>query len=103
MSTNVDSGTYVGNGAAINISLGWVPDEVKVWNDTDGDESWTWYSGMANAAAQKIAADGTQTKITANGVTPYAGSGTAPMGFTVGTALSENGKTFRWTALRKTP
>lgn len=31
------SGYTVGNAAAINVSLGWYPDKVSVWNLTDGD------------------------------------------------------------------
>lgn len=31
------TGEVVGNGAAINIELGWVPDRVEVYNATDGD------------------------------------------------------------------
>jgi hypothetical protein len=31
------SGVTVGNGAAINVELGWVPDVVQVYNATDGD------------------------------------------------------------------
>lgn len=31
------SGFAVGNGAAINVELGWIPDRVEVYNATDGD------------------------------------------------------------------
>lgn len=31
------SGEVVGNGAAINVELGWIPDRVEVYNATDGD------------------------------------------------------------------
>jgi len=31
------SGETVGNGAAINVELGWIPDRVEVYNATDGD------------------------------------------------------------------
>ena len=31
------SGITVGNGAAINVELGWIPDRVEVYNATDGD------------------------------------------------------------------
>lgn len=30
------SGETVGNGAAINVELGWIPDRVEVYNATDG-------------------------------------------------------------------
>lgn len=32
------SGEAVGNGAAINVELGWIPDRVEVYNATDGDK-----------------------------------------------------------------
>lgn len=32
------SGETVGNGAAINVELGWIPDRVEVVNATDGDK-----------------------------------------------------------------
>jgi len=40
---NFRSGAVVGNGAAINIELGWIPDVVEVYNATDGtptNKSW---------------------------------------------------------------
>jgi hypothetical protein len=37
MTAQFKSGVTVGNGAAINIELGWVPDVVQVYNATDGD------------------------------------------------------------------
>jgi len=40
---NFRSGAVVGNGAAINIELGWIPDLVEVYNATDGtptNKSW---------------------------------------------------------------
>lgn len=33
----VKHGVVVGNGAALNISLGWIPDSVELYNATDGD------------------------------------------------------------------
>jgi hypothetical protein len=91
-------GTYTGTGAAINISLGFVPSKLETKNITDGDEVWRWERGMTAAHAMKVAADGTQTRITANGLSLWSGTVSAPKGFTVGSALSESAKEFRWTA-----
>lgn len=100
---SVKVGSYTGTGAAINLEFGFVPSYMKVWNDTDGDESWEFYYGMAAASAEKIATDGTHTKITSNGFTAYAGTAAdKKAGMTVGSALSESGKTFRYVALRDT-
>ena len=38
MGKSFASGVTVGNGAALNIELGWIPDRVEVWNVTDGDK-----------------------------------------------------------------
>lgn len=103
MTTSAKVGSYTGTGAAINLEFGFTPIYMKVWNDTDGDESWEYYSGMAAAAAEKIAADGAHSKITSNGFTAYAGTaGDKKRGMTVGTALSESGKTFRYLAIPET-
>lgn len=100
MASEAKIGSYVGTGAAINVSLGFKPHYLRIMNETDGDESWDWFSGMAAASALQHAAAGANTKITANGISEYDGSSNAGEGFTVGTALSEVGKTFRYVALR---
>lgn len=102
---NVAVGTYEGTGAAINISLGFVPDYVRIWNAEDGDASWEWFNGMTAAHALATANHDTaqQSRITSNGVTAYEPADyTNEEGFTVGTAISESGKTFRYVALRNT-
>lgn len=108
---NIKVGTYEGTGAAINISLGFTPDYVKVWNSEDGDANWEWFNGLsANDALQSInvvdsgssGAAGMEL-ITSNGIDTYAGTNAsgseAAEGFTVGTALSESGKTFSYIAI----
>lgn len=95
-------GTYVGTGAAITLSLGFIPDYIQVTNLTDGDARWERYTGMTAAHAITIAADGAQSRITSNGITEFAGSSTAAPGITLGTALSESGDTFGYVAVRNT-
>lgn len=94
----IAAGTYTGTGAAINISLGFVPDYVRVANITDGDTTWDWFNGMAAGTA--IQTDTAVATLGSNGITAYAGSTTASAGFTVGTGLSESAKVFRWVAMR---
>lgn len=91
-------GTYTGDAAAQNISCGWQPDYVRVVNVTDGDASWEWYAGMTAGHAMTANATGDQSRITANGITLYAGDADNPEGFTIGTSLSETGKTFAYVA-----
>jgi len=102
MASELTGGTYEGTGAAINISLGWIPDYVMVWNAEDGDAKWEWFNGLGAGDALATANHDTaqQSLITSNGIDTYAGSSSAAPGFTIGTALSESGKTFRWKAER---
>lgn len=98
---NIKVGSYTGTGAAVNVSLGFTPTYIKIWNATDGDICWEWFNGMGASDALQITnhADTQVSLITANAVDTYAGSGTAAEGFTVGTALSESGDTFRYLAI----
>lgn len=105
---SVTRGEYTGTGAAINVSVGYVPSQIEIANITDCDEQWRWTSSMADNSAmwERTVTDNATTgnaslsKITSNGVKPFAGSATAAKGFTVGSALSESGKTFAWVAYR---
>ena len=114
MAQAIKVGTYTGTGAAVTVSLGFTPDYIKVVNVTDGDDIWEWYSGMtaAHAIWQRNIVDSGVTgnnaiaRITANGISQYAGSSTpgslAAKGVTFGSALSESGDTFAYLAVRNT-
>ena len=45
MKGQMKTGFLVGNGAALNVELGWIPDKVEVWNLTDADEVHTAFLG----------------------------------------------------------
>lgn len=45
MTMQFKSGYLVGNGAALNVPLGWIPDFVQVWNLTDADENHSAFLG----------------------------------------------------------
>ena len=95
------TGSYVGTGGALNISLGWTPDHIIIENTTDGNARWEWFFGMAAGTALQTTSLGDKTTLATNGITPFVGTAAAlPKGFTVGTALSTNTKTFRYTAHR---
>lgn len=55
----IDAGVEVGNGAAINVSLGWIPDHVRLFNATDGDlitEAFlTWIVPFSSGGTTEIA------------------------------------------------
>lgn len=77
-------------GAAMNVQLGFTPNEVYIFNRTTG-ASIRWLGSMPAAAGIKTVTAGTQTYITANGVTAYAGSnGADSAGFTLGADANVN-------------
>lgn len=100
------SGTVEGTGSAINVSLGWKPDYVKVFNqDHTNVVTLEYTSTMPDAAAFKDINAGTLTLITSNGITPYDGDDTTPAGFTIGADADANvsAETIHWVAMRKGP
>lgn len=113
MNPNIRTGTVEGTGAAINIKIGFVPDYVKVFNyDDDGSlfPTLEWWRGMSDGHALKtssIADDGTTAnksseKITADGISEYAGDRDNAPGFTIGTDSDVNvdGETLYYLAVR---
>lgn len=103
----VKVGTYEGTGAAINIELGWVPDYVRVINVEDGDTVHEWFNGMGAGDAIKsqnvvdngVTGNSSLALLAANGIDSYSADDNND-GFTVGTDLSENTKTYRYVAMR---
>lgn len=100
MASESKIGSYTGTGAALNIELGFVPDHVVIVNETDGDTRHEWFSGMTDGHALQSAASGANTKITSNGISALTGNASTREGFTAGTAVSEDTKTFRYVATR---
>lgn len=99
---NVKVGTTTGTGAALNISTGFVPTYIKVWNITDGDIVFEWFTGMTDGHALQSAnhASAQFSRITSNGFSAYAGAdASAAVGFTIGTAISENAKSLGYYAV----
>ena len=91
-------GTVTGTGAAINVSLGFVPDYVEVVNVTDGDTIDKWYKGMAAGTSITIAAAAATRG--SNGISEYAGTEGGTAGFTIGSGISESAKVLRYMAIR---
>ncbi|MEQ1888648.1 MAG: hypothetical protein ABL951_05640 [Alphaproteobacteria bacterium] len=91
-------GKFTGTGAALTVSLGWIPDYVKCVNYTDGDRIDEWFrndgAGTSTVTTTAVAANAD------NGITAYAGSETAAPGFTVGTDISESAKVINFIAMR---
>lgn len=89
-------GTVAGTGAAINVSLGFIPRYVKVYNNDDAGglaPKIEWWQGMAAASGVKtlksvdngVTGNASSSKVTTGGISEYAGSASAPKGFTIGT------------------
>lgn len=104
MATITKFGSVTGTGAAINVSVGFVPDYVKVINDTAG-ASIEWFSGMTDGHGYKRVAAGTGTKITSGGISDFTGSSTAGEGFTLGADadVNVNTVTLRYVAIQNGP
>lgn len=105
MADQFRTGTQDGTGAAINISLGWLPDHVVVQNIEAADFArLEWYTGMTAAHAIKTVTS-TKSAITSLGISTYAGSATAEKGFTIGadTDVNVSGEALTWIAYRNWP
>jgi hypothetical protein len=98
MSPNFKRGSFTGAGAAVNISLGWTPEYVKVVNLTDADQIDEWFDMMTDGTSiQTNTAVATRSS---NGISKYAGDGATPKGFTIGSGIAENAKVIAWFACR---
>lgn len=93
---NIVTGKVTGTGAAINISTGFVPMHVMVWNVTN-IECHVWNASMDDASSIQLS--NTCASTTSNGITPYDGgdptvssgtTGGASNGVTLGTDISIN-------------
>ena len=92
-------GKFTGNGAAQNISLGFVPDLVLIMNVTDGTSVEFFINDTAGATGS-IDIDATAGPVTdAGGITAYLGSTSAAAGFSVDAGNSVSGKVYRYLAL----
>lgn len=112
MAKNIKSGTVEGTGAAINVSLGFLPNYVKVFNYDDAGSLFStieWWSGMASGHGLKTKSitdsgstgNKSSEKITSGGISQYAGSTSAAVGFTIGTDadINANGETLFYLAI----
>lgn len=94
-------GTVEGTGSAINLQLGFTPKHVRLVNE-DGLAAMEWFAGMADGHGIKTVTAGTMSKVTTNGVTPYAGTpGGDAEGITIGadTDINVSGETLHYVAV----
>ena len=113
MASNIRTGTVNGTGSAINVSLGWQPDYVKLVNIADAgslDPMMEWTSDMPAAAGIKYlriadnatTANKSHAYVTSNGISAYTGSTSAGEGFTIGadSDINASGEKIVWIAMR---
>lgn len=87
----IESNSYTGTGAVVDVFLGFKPSMVFLYNETDGDVCWFGVRGLAADKALQI--DSAVSLLSSNGITLKAD------GFSVGTSLSESGKVIRYFVL----
>lgn len=91
-------GSYTGTGAAINVSIGFIPDYLHIVNVTDGTFAAEWFEGMTAGTAVELV--NATSNVTSNGISRYLGTaGGVGAGFTAGTAYSTNAKVYRYIAI----
>jgi hypothetical protein len=94
-------GTYVGAGAAKNIELGFIPACVLIFNITDGTNfSVGFPKAMAAGSGIAVVAAAGPVLDAANQISSYAGDSSHAPGFSVGTDLAANAKTYAYIAFR---
>lgn len=95
----VYTGLITGTGAAISVTLGFVPTYVRFCNNTDGIIL-EWTPTMGAGKGLLIAATGKPTVISSNGVTASASTATF-VGVTLGTAaVNTTGDQINYVAMR---
>ncbi len=97
--------TVAAQNTAINKSIGFAPDYVKVINVTSAF-GFEWWADMADAEAYfTTGSTGVDALVTSNGITPYAGTvGGVGKGFTIGAdndVIGETSDVLYWIAWSK--
>ena len=98
---NVVTGKIVADGNAANISIGFVPSVVQIFNYTNPSQH-NWYKGMTAAYCEQQVTAGDKTIVTTGGISEYAGDATHAPGFTIGadSVLNTNADVLYFVAYR---
>jgi hypothetical protein len=98
MFPNTVVGSVTGTGAAINIEVGFLPDKVRLVNQSTGRTA-EWYRSMP-AGTGVVASTIVGTGL----VSPYNGAPNFGNGFTIGTdAINTNGQVIAYEVVRSGP
>lgn len=94
------TGTIVGTAGILNVLCGFIPQQVRLMNET-GLVKAEWVNTMDADSAIKTVTAGTISKITIGGISPYEGTrGGDQPGFSIGTDADINvsGEVLHWEA-----
>lgn len=97
----IATGTVEGTGAALNVSIGFKPNYVRVIN-IDGLATLEWTADMGAAAGLKEVTAGTKSLLGSLGISQYDGvAAGATEGFTIGadTDVNVSAETIMWLAI----
>lgn len=108
IASDIKTGSFSCTGSDYNVSLGFQPRFVKVWNITNATHKGSaleWTSDMTADTAVLVNGTATGSLLATNGVSAYAGSaGSAAVGFSVGDSnnhVNTAGDTCYWLAIPK--
>lgn len=96
---NFASGSSTGAGAVIDVTLGFKPRYVRIFNETDAT-MWEKFADQVDANTAKTVTAGTLTKDTTSAIVLKGGAAEddSYMGFEMSAALAANGKALVWSA-----
>lgn len=95
---NIATGSSTGAAAIIEVTLGFKPRHVRVFNETDAI-LWEKYAAQADADCAKTVTAGTLTKDTSSAIIlKGGGANDTYRGFQLSAALAANGKSLHWIA-----
>ena len=105
MNGHFQTGTEEGTGSAINVSMGYIPDYVKVFDEDGADHVvMEWVRSMGDGKGFKwVESTGTSHDfVSTNGISAYAGTDSVAEGFTIGadSDLNAADETLHWIAGR---
>lgn len=97
--TNFATGTTTGAGAAVDVTLGFKPRYVRIFNETDVI-LWEKFDGQVDANTVKQVTAGTTTKDTGSAIVIMGGNvdGDTYRGFQMSATLAASGKALVWVA-----
>lgn len=87
LGTELQVGVISGNASTVIVRCGFVPDYVEVYDTTNRNATWRWFSNMADGTAIKTDVS-SMGSLTSQGVTPLTGDDNEQAGFKIGTTIS---------------